>query len=475
MVYNDAKIMTVLIECIVVLGDLMTEAVLISHLKSLNVSEEFLRTLDDRLGYTQRPFLGEDGLPVLPEQSIRVVAATAISSIPPPVLPKKPKTRSIVTDAVRSRVNPSPVPPSSLSQTQHQSLPARPTSISPVPPLTIDGNNAFPKERVSSSLAMLKRLRGTVSAKTTPQHNKVRRKAMSAGLLQSSEDRRSLLYSTTWPSPSANSVPVSAPVSPVSDPGVKSTISRQSMHRSYNSCASPSLSVTGYFASVRSAIQDLYSSEDWERVANSIKIIQNYAADPQCDYLLLKESLTGLVTQAGNLRSQVAKNALVTLKPVCLILGRNIDSDLAPLFNGFISEAANDTLISVIEVVSCTKALNCLGPHFANLNALIRGEAVAALLILVKQNNSSTLNNAFYEKIINLCGNFLGDASPVVRGNAKKVLEYLNSNGLGSLITGMVKSQRFSRDISAKLTKLLSANTLSLEGSSSLINIYRTR
>ncbi|KAL0225371.1 hypothetical protein RCL1_003283 [Eukaryota sp. TZLM3-RCL] len=343
-----------------------------------------------------------------------------------------------------------------------------------VPPITFSSSSNV-NPHISNSLAALKRLRGTVSAKTTPQHNKVRRKAMSAGLLRSTEDSAPLIH--RWPN-SASQVSTSAPSSPTAPSGTLTTniLNRPYHtlnHLSTNFLPSPNLSI-------RSAISDLGSSTDWETTNKAISAVRAFSIEPSSDTTLIKEALPGLIAQASNLRSSVARNALLALKDVAQTLGRHLDTELPNLLNVlfkrvgesnlFLSEAATDALSTVFKSVSTTRGLQCLSPYFSNLNAIIRAEAVDSLFLLISQNNSTTLNPAFFEKTVVLAANFLGDASPVVRVNAKKIVQFFIENGLVSVVSNVIKSGQLAKDITVKVQKViqgdLAQSTLSLSGSS---------
>ncbi|KAL0207675.1 hypothetical protein P9112_012303 [Eukaryota sp. TZLM1-RC] len=469
--YNDSKLTFVFVETLIVLGDSLGEDNFINTIRSFNtVSDELYSIIDTRLGFPERPSLSSEEFVILPEDHQRKIKSS--TPIPPPSTTPSSKPNPIVSQSMRQKLRrqtpiPASLPPTSMSNYSR---------TSPVPPLSIESDpQTKDTSNLSNSLTILKKLRGTVSAKTTPQHNKVRRKAMSAGLLRSTEDRKSLLYSITWPQSSS---PVSAPVSPIAGQVKRNLLTRGSLYATYNPSASPSLDIN-------TAVNDL-NSDNWETCNKAIESITKHSKEPNPDITVLKTCLPLLINQANNLRSSVSKNALIALSNVCSVLGRHLDSELPSLLsvlfrkisepNLFLSETASETLFVTIKVVSSTKALSQLQSYFGNLNALVRAEAVNALGYMVEF-NSSTLNTSLYEKIISIIGNFLGDASPIVRGNARKVLLFLNNNGFSSIISKLTENQHFPPDISSKISKLIfseqNGNKLHLSGSNN--NFSRKR
>jgi hypothetical protein len=143
----------------------------------------------------------------------------------------------------------------------------------------------------------------------------------------------------------------------------------------------------------------------------------------------------GVIKQVENLRSAVAKNAILCLQDMCAGLGRTMDSEIVNTASclakryadtsGFLGESAEQALFSMIDNVSATRALGALTAASENRNALIRGRCAVMIHALVSRRGSEVVNSREMDGLRVRLAKLLSDQGPEARTYARRIVHTL--------------------------------------------------
>ncbi|RHY16457.1 hypothetical protein DYB36_010690 [Aphanomyces astaci] len=119
----------------------------------------------------------------------------------------------------------------------------------------------------------------------------------------------------------------------------------------------------------------LMQATDWESNFEGLTALRQIAVHaPDAVAGQLAPLVVEVVKQINNLRSSIAKNAMLAIETLCvmpLLLKRAADT------NVFLSEAAASTLVAVVQSCSAAKLLASLLPHAVSKHALIRKQVLS--------------------------------------------------------------------------------------------------
>ncbi|RQM20394.1 hypothetical protein B5M09_010602 [Aphanomyces astaci] len=132
----------------------------------------------------------------------------------------------------------------------------------------------------------------------------------------------------------------------------------------------------------------LMHATDWESNFEGLTALRQIAVHaPDAVAGQLAPLVVEVVKQINNLRSSIAKNAMLAIETLCVSLSRKMDAEMdtvMPLLlkraadtNAFLSEAAASTLVAVVQSCSAAKLLASLLPHAVSKHALIRKQVMS--------------------------------------------------------------------------------------------------
>ncbi|KAF0698838.1 Aste57867_10562 [Aphanomyces stellatus] len=183
------------------------------------------------------------------------------------------------------------------------------------------------------------------------------------------------------------------------------------------------------------------SASDWEKNFEGLTDLRRVAVHaPDVVAAQLAVVVKEVTKQINNLRSSVAKNAMLTIDTLCVTLTRKMDVEMdeaMPLLlkraadtNAFLSEAAVQTLDAAVQNCSAGKLFLVLLPHATNKTTLVRKQ-VAIMLgkILVVEAQANRLESCReYDRVLSVLCTLVGDSNNEVRDAAKPTLLYLKNH-----------------------------------------------
>mgnify|MGYP001398926462 CR=1 FL=1 len=183
-------------------------------------------------------------------------------------------------------------------------------------------------------------------------------------------------------------------------------------------------------------------SDDWQKqfeASNNLRRLLQF----HCSYLVnsamfnLHSTTQDILRMVESLRSNLAKNGLITLTEMCGVLKKQMDSEADMIFaklikkgsdaNSFISEEVKRALIAVSQNCSDTKIIPILLSMFqqkaipAKINIALCCEAV----ITKNENRVNQLRD--FDKIVIILGNYILDSANEVRNASKQAMSTLVS------------------------------------------------
>ncbi|RHY25341.1 hypothetical protein DYB32_008375 [Aphanomyces invadans] len=185
---------------------------------------------------------------------------------------------------------------------------------------------------------------------------------------------------------------------------------------------------------------ELLHASDWERNFEGLTDLRRIAVHaPDVVGGQLTTLVDQVVKQISNLRSSIAKNAMLAIETLCVSLTRKMDPEMdtvIPLLlkraadtNAFLSEAAAQTLAAVVQTCSAGKVLAALFPHATSKHVLVRKHvAVVVGTILLAEGHAGRLEGfRDFDRCLSLLCALVSDSNNEVRDAAKPTLIYVKS------------------------------------------------
>ncbi|ETV72149.1 hypothetical protein H257_12910 [Aphanomyces astaci] len=184
----------------------------------------------------------------------------------------------------------------------------------------------------------------------------------------------------------------------------------------------------------------LMHATDWESNFEGLTALRQIAVHaPDAVAGQLAPLVVEVVKQINNLRSSIAKNAMLAIETLCVSLSRKMDAEMdtvMPLLlkraadtNAFLSEAAASTLVAVVQSCSAAKLLASLLPHAVSKHALIRKQVATVMgTILIAEAAASRLESyRELDRVLSTLCSLVGDSNNEVRDTAKPTLLFLKT------------------------------------------------
>jgi hypothetical protein len=194
---------------------------------------------------------------------------------------------------------------------------------------------------------------------------------------------------------------------------------------------------------LRSAMAGL-KNDAWDVVFDSLNILRRLALHHSPVVVAQLHGLVLLlIKQVHNLRSSVAKNALLTLQDCCSGLGKHMDSELADIVpnlmklasekgTGFISEESERVLHSMLEHCSDTRLMSALISSANHKNPQVRAKTASYVDKCLARMGPRVVQDRGVDKIVSVAVSFLGEAQPMARNAGKRIMLQLHRLGAAS-------------------------------------------
>ena len=154
----------------------------------------------------------------------------------------------------------------------------------------------------------------------------------------------------------------------------------------------------------------------------------------------LHDMYMGVLRQADNLRSQVAKNAILTIGDMYIGFGKMIDGEVASSVQlltkktadnatTFVASTAESTICKIIENSSANRCLNALLNCTDSRNPTLRGRVAGFLHLLVSMRSSELKNTREIDILKGKLKNMLHDNTPDARAFTRDIVRELINKG----------------------------------------------
>jgi hypothetical protein len=183
-----------------------------------------------------------------------------------------------------------------------------------------------------------------------------------------------------------------------------------------------------------SGLRTLESETDWEKLFYCLNTIRSLVLHHQSMILSsgkLHALVIGVMKQIDNLRSAVAKNAILTMGDMYQGLGRSMESEVVAsiptlikrfgVSSSFLTESAETALQQMCRSVSATCALNALLLGIDNRNASIRGKVMSLVSGLVDLKGVELIGSKELETLKSKLHKLYSDSSPEARAHCRNV------------------------------------------------------
>jgi len=185
---------------------------------------------------------------------------------------------------------------------------------------------------------------------------------------------------------------------------------------------------------------------DWPEIFHTITTIRSLSVH-HSDLLLksntaLRQLMKGLLKQVANLRSQVAKNAIIAIGDLCIDLGKALDNEVGFIAtalikrlcdsSAFVSDSCESSLTALIDGCTPTRTLSAFLLSQENRSAGIRGKA-ARLLVRLVENRAEELKTIYrrdstskeFESLFQRIPKLISDHTPEARSSGREIIRVL--------------------------------------------------
>ena len=189
-------------------------------------------------------------------------------------------------------------------------------------------------------------------------------------------------------------------------------------------------------------------TQEWPEIFHTLNVVRQLALHHQS--LLLNQGKTvlhgivqGVLKQVENLRSQISKNAVLTLGDMFIGLGSKMDGEVASVItsmvkrcgdqaSSFLGETAEMTLCHLIDNASASRALAGLLQASENRNAHLRGKVAGFLHFLVLSKSAELSGCRELDALKHRLKYLLNDNTPEARSSSRDVVKILIHNNVCS-------------------------------------------
>ncbi|CAG9326070.1 unnamed protein product [Blepharisma stoltei] len=182
-------------------------------------------------------------------------------------------------------------------------------------------------------------------------------------------------------------------------------------------------------------------SDDWNECFETINVLRRLLKHHPGVFLsqvTLHNLFLDVVKWAESLRSALCKNAIIVLGEMAEHIGRNLDGEIPDFVkiimkkvvdtSSFIQEQTDQTLVSMCMNLNENKLASALLNNTQSArNSLVKAKTAFCFGKIFERLRASIIRLREVEKIIQLLGTYISDASPEVRASAREALNILSS------------------------------------------------
>ncbi len=184
-------------------------------------------------------------------------------------------------------------------------------------------------------------------------------------------------------------------------------------------------------------------TQDWPEIFNTLNSIRRIALHHRSlitNSGSLHSIIVGVLRQVDNLRSAVAKNAILTINDLFLGLNTVMDSEVLTIVNSvvkrcgdssnFLGEVAENAILQMIDSVNSLRALHALISNCEHRNSSIRGKVVGFMLVLLMRKGVELRGSRELDTLRLKLSKLLGDSAPEARAGSRSIVKLLLEQGL---------------------------------------------
>ena len=184
-------------------------------------------------------------------------------------------------------------------------------------------------------------------------------------------------------------------------------------------------------------------TQDWPEIFNTLNSIRRIALHHRSlitNSGSLHSIIVGVLRQVDNLRSAVAKNAILTINDLFLGLNTVMDSEVVTIVNSvvkrcgdssnFLGEVAENAILQMIDSVSSLRALHGLISNCEHRNSSIRGKVVGFMLVLLMRKGVELRGSRELDTLRLKLSKLLGDSAPEARAGSRSIVKLILEQGL---------------------------------------------
>ena len=186
-------------------------------------------------------------------------------------------------------------------------------------------------------------------------------------------------------------------------------------------------------------------SSDWEENFQGLDLLRCLAMHhAEVIKPKIHDIVKDVMSQINNLRSSVAKNAMLALQSMLESLQRSMDpvvEDFLPVLlkrsadtNAFISSVADSVIASSIENLSLTRIFSALAPFLSAKSSTIRVGAAKTVDGCIQKWGGRLAENKELNRVLKAVGDFLVDSSADVRDVAKRTTTYILEENIVDMV-----------------------------------------
>ena len=147
-----------------------------------------------------------------------------------------------------------------------------------------------------------------------------------------------------------------------------------------------------------------------------------------------------MLRQVDNLRSAVAKNAILTINDLFLGLNTVMDGEVLTIVSSvvkrcgdssnFLGEVAENAILQMIDSVNSLRALHALLSNCEHRNSSIRGKVVGFMLVLLMRKGLELRGSCEFDTLRMKLSKLLGDSTPEARAGSRSIVKLLLEQGI---------------------------------------------
>ncbi len=184
-------------------------------------------------------------------------------------------------------------------------------------------------------------------------------------------------------------------------------------------------------------------TQDWPEIFNTLNSIRRIALHHRSlitNSGSLHSIVVGVLRQVDNLRSAVAKNAILTINDLFLGLNTVMDGEVLTIVSSvvkrcgdssnFLGEVAENAILQMIDSVNSLRALHALLSNCEHRNSSIRGKVVGFMLVLLMRKGLELRGSRELDTLRMKLSKLLGDSTPEARAGSRSIVKLLLEQGI---------------------------------------------